>query len=50
MLYFPLTKSWQQHKTARRCKTPMKSNVVSIGLLDPTFGCFYKIVENLNVS
>jgi len=31
MLNFPLTKSSQQHKTARHGKTPMKSNIVSIG-------------------
>jgi len=31
MLNFPLTKSWQQPKTARHCKTLMKSNIVSIG-------------------
>jgi len=37
---FPLTKSSQQRKTARHCKTPMKSNIVS-RLLDSTFGCFY---------
>jgi len=28
---FPLTNSSQQRKTARDCKTPMKSNIVSIG-------------------
>jgi len=27
----PLAKSSQQRKTARHCKTPMKSNIVSIG-------------------
>jgi len=31
MFKFPLTKSLQQRKTARHCKTPMKSNIVSIG-------------------
>jgi len=31
MLNFPLTKSSQQRMTARHCKTPMKSNIVSIG-------------------
>jgi len=31
MFNFPLTKSSQQHKTARHCKTPTKSNIVSIG-------------------
>jgi len=31
MLNFPLTKNSQQHKTTRRCKTLMKSNIVSIG-------------------
>jgi len=31
MFNFPLTKSSQQRKTARHCKTPMKSNIVSIG-------------------
>jgi len=30
MFNFPLTKSSQQRKT-RHCKTPMKSNIVSIG-------------------
>jgi len=28
---FPLTKSSKQRKTARHCKTPTKSNIVSIG-------------------
>jgi len=27
---FPLAKSSQQRKTARHCKTPMKSNIVSV--------------------
>ena len=31
VLNFPLTKSSQQRKTATHCKTPMKSNIVSIG-------------------
>jgi len=31
VLNFPLTKSSQQCKTATHCKTPMKSNIVSIG-------------------
>jgi len=31
MFNFRLTKSSQQRKIARHCKTPMKSNVVSIG-------------------
>jgi len=31
MFNFPLTKSSQQRKTARHCKTPMKRNIVSIG-------------------
>jgi len=31
MFNFPLTKSSQQPKTARHCKTPMKNNIVSIG-------------------
>ena len=31
MFSFPLTKRSQQRKTARHCKTPMKSNIVSIG-------------------
>ena len=31
MINFPLTKSSQQRKTARDCKTPMKRNIVSIG-------------------
>jgi len=31
MLNFPLTNSSQQRKTARRCKTAMKSNIVRIG-------------------
>ena len=35
---FSTDKSLQQHKTARHCRTPMKSNVVSIGsyILFPT--------------
>jgi len=31
MFNFPLTKSSQQHQTARHLKTPMKSNIISIG-------------------
>jgi len=31
MFNFPLTKSSQQHKTARHCRAPMTSNIVSIG-------------------
>jgi len=31
MFNFPLTKSSQQYKIARHCKTPMKNNSVSIG-------------------
>jgi len=31
MFNFPLTKSLQQRKIARHFKTPMKSNIVSIG-------------------
>ena len=31
MFNFPLPKISQQHKTARYCKTPMKSKIVSIG-------------------
>jgi len=31
MFNFPLTKSSQQRKTARHCKTRMESNIVSIG-------------------
>jgi len=31
MFNFPPTKSWQQRKTARHCKTPMNSKIVSIG-------------------
>jgi len=31
MFNSPLTKSSQQRKTTRHCKTPMKSNIVSIG-------------------
>jgi len=31
MLTVPLTKILQQRKTARHCKTPMKSIIVSIG-------------------
>jgi len=31
MFNFALTKSSQQRKIARHCKTPMKSNIVSIG-------------------
>ena len=31
MFNLPLTKSSQQRKTARHCKTPMKINIVSIG-------------------
>jgi len=31
MFNLPLTKSSQQRKTARHCKTSMKSNIVSIG-------------------
>jgi len=30
MFNFRLTKSSQQRKTARHCKTPLKSNIVSI--------------------
>jgi len=40
MLSFPFTKLSQQPKTARHCKTPMKSIIVNIGsyvwLLLPT--------------
>jgi len=31
MFSLPLTKSSQQRKTARHCRTPVKSNIVSIG-------------------
>jgi len=31
MFNFPLIASSQQRKTARHCKTPMKSNIASIG-------------------
>jgi len=31
MFNFPLTNSSQQRKTVRHCKTPMKSNILSIG-------------------
>jgi len=31
MFNFPRTKTSQQRQTARDCKTPMKSNIVSIG-------------------
>jgi len=31
MFNLPLTKSSQQRKTAWHCKTPMESNIVSIG-------------------
>jgi len=31
MFNFPLTKSSQQRKTARQCKIPIKSNIVSSG-------------------
>jgi len=31
MFKFPLTKSSQQHKTARDCQTPIKSNIRRIG-------------------
>jgi len=31
MFNFSLTKSSEQRKTARHCKTPMKSSIVSIG-------------------
>jgi len=31
MFNFPLTKSSQQRMTARDCKTPMKSDIVSFG-------------------
>jgi len=34
MFNIPLTKSLQQRKTARHCRTPMKSNIVSIGCYD----------------
>jgi len=37
MFNFPLTKSSQQHKTTRHCKTPMKSNIVSI----ESYVCFF---------
>jgi len=43
----PLTKSSQQRKTARGCKTPMKSiGSYVFSVLDPTFGCFCKISRN----
>jgi len=31
MFNFPLVKNSQQRKIPRHCKTPMKSNIVSIG-------------------
>jgi len=31
MFNFPLTKSSQQRKNVRHCKTPMKSNIIGIG-------------------
>ena len=31
MFNFPLTKTSQQRKTARNCKAPMKSKIISIG-------------------
>jgi len=37
MFKFPLTKTSQQRKTARHCKTPMESNIVSIGSYDWLF-------------
>jgi len=33
MFNFPLTKSSQQRKTARHCRTP-------VSVLDATFGCY----------
>jgi len=54
MFNFPLTKSLQQRKTARHCKSPMKSKFVCNGSY---VCCFYKIyrkerllVETLYVS
>jgi len=37
MFNFPLTKTSQQRRTARHCKTSTKSNVVNIG----SYVCFF---------
>jgi len=54
MFNFALTNSSHQRKTARHCKAPMKSNIVSIGsyvwLFDKICCKQRLLVETLRVS